>query len=156
MKLKIVAVGKIKESFFREAINEYVKRTSRFATVEVVEVNECTFNGEPNDKQIEKIVESEGQAILQKCEGYVVAMDIDGKLVDSVELSNLIVKNKQTNSAFTFVIGGSYGLSNAVKSRASLRCSFGKITLPHQLFRVVLCEQLYRACCIENNVSYHK
>lgn len=156
MKFKIVAVGKIKESFFREAISEYVKRISRFATVEIAEVAECAFNGDPNDKQIEKIITVEGQEILQKVEGFVVAMDIDGKLVDSVELSNVIAKNKQTSSVFTFVIGGSHGLSQAVKSKANARMSFGKITLPHQLFRVVLCEQLYRACCIENNISYHK
>lgn len=156
MKLRIVAVGKVKESYFRDGIAEYVKRLTRFATVEIVEVAECLFNGEPNAKQIEKIVETEGNAILQKCEGYVVAMDIDGRALDSVELSNLIKTNKQTSSTFTFVIGGSYGLSQDVKSKASLRCSFGKITLPHQLFRLVLCEQLYRACCIENNVSYHK
>lgn len=156
MKFKIVAVGKVKESFFRDAVSEYVKRLSRFATVEIVEVAECTFNGEPNDKQTEKIVEAEGQAILQKCEGFVTVMDVAGQLIDSVELSKTISKNKQTNSVFTFVIGGSYGLSQAVKSRANARLSFGKITLPHQLFRVVLCEQLYRACCIENNVSYHK
>lgn len=156
MKIKIVAVGKIKESFFREAIAEYAKRLSRFVTFEIVEVAERTFNGEPSSKEIDKIVEIEGQAILQKTEGFVVAMDIGGKQVDSVELSELIVKNKLTNSTFTFVIGGSYGLSQEVKNAARLRLSFGKITLPHQLFRVVLCEQLYRACCIENNVVYHK
>lgn len=156
MKFRIVAVGKIKENYFKDAVAEYVKRISRFATVEIVEVAESPFNGEPNAKQIEKIVETEGNAILQRCEGYVVAMDIDGKALDSVELSNLIKTQKQTNSTFTFVIGGSHGLSREVKSKASFRCSFGKITLPHQLFRVILCEQLYRACCIENNVSYHK
>lgn len=156
MKFKIVAVGKIKESFFRDAIGEYVKRLSRYAVVEIVEVAECLFNGEPNAKQIEKILETEGNAILQKAEGYLVAMDIDGKELSSKELSRVIETNKQSNSAFTFVIGGSYGLSAAVKNKASLRLSFGKITLPHQLFRVVLCEQLYRACCIENNVAYHK
>ncbi|MDE7454978.1 MAG: 23S rRNA (pseudouridine(1915)-N(3))-methyltransferase RlmH [Clostridia bacterium] len=156
MKFKIVAVGKIKENYFKDAIAEYVKRIGRFATVEIVEIAECLFNGEPNAKQIDKIVNTEGTAILQKCEGYVVAMDIEGKQLGSVELSNLIVANKQTNSTFTFVIGGSYGLSQEVKERANMRCSFGKITLPHQLFRVILCEQLYRACCIENNVSYHK
>lgn len=156
MKFKIVAVGKIKEGYFRDGIAEYVKRLTRFATVEIVEVAECLFNGEPNAKQIDKIVETEGHAILQKCEGYVVAMDIDGRAFDSVELSNLIKTNKQTSSTFTFVIGGSYGLSQQVKSKANARCSFGRITLPHQLFRLVLCEQLYRACCIENNVSYHK
>lgn len=156
MKFKIVAVGKIKESFYRDAVAEYVKRMSRFASVEIVEVAECTFNGEPSDKEIEKIISAEGQAILQKCEGFVAAMDINGQLIDSAELSRLITKSKQTNSTFTFVIGGSHGLSQEVKSRANARLSFGKITLPHQLFRVVLCEQLYRACCIENNVAYHK
>lgn len=156
MKIKIVAVGKIKESFFREAIAEYSKRLSRFASFEIAEVAERTFNGEPAAKEIDKIIAAEGQAILQKAEGYVVAMDINGKLVDSVELSEIIVKNKLTNSVFTFVIGGSYGLSQEVKDKADLRLSFGRITLPHQLFRVVLCEQLYRACCIENNVTYHK
>lgn len=156
MKFKIVAVGKIKESFYRDAVAEYLKRLSRFAAVEIVEVAESAFNGEPNDKQIEKIVEAEGQSILQRCEGFVTVMDVAGQLIDSVELSRTISKNKQTNSVFTFVIGGSYGLSQAVKAKANARLSFGKITLPHQLFRVVLCEQLYRACCIENNVSYHK
>lgn len=156
MKLKIVAVGKIKESFFRDAIAEYVKRLGRYVTTEIVEVAECSFNGEPSDKDIERIINAEGQAILQKAEGCLVAMDINGKAVDSVELSNLIKTNKQAHSAFTFVIGGSYGLSQEVKDKAKFRLSFGKITLPHQLFRVVLCEQLYRACCIENNTAYHK
>lgn len=156
MKFKIVAVGKIKESYLRDAIAEYVKRLSRFAAVEIVEVAECLFNGEPNAKMIEKIVQTEGQAILQKVEGYVVAMDIDGQMMSSCELSETIRKNKMTHSTFTFVIGGSNGLSGEVKRKVDLRCSFGRITLPHQLFRVVLFEQLYRACCIENNVSYHK
>jgi len=156
MKFKIVAVGKIKEKYFCDAIAEYVKRISRFATVEIAEIAESSFFGEPNVKQIEKITETEGSAVLQKCEGFVVAMDIHGKQFDSVGLSELISKSKQTNSVFTFVIGGSYGLSQAVKNRADVCCSFGKITLPHQLFRVILCEQLYRACCIENNVPYHK
>ena len=156
MKFRIVAVGKIKEQYLRDAIAEYVKRTSRFATVEIVEVDECLMKGAPGDKEIDRVKQVEGQAIMQKLEGYVVAMDIDGRELSSVELSAHIVQEKQFNSTFTFVIGGSNGLSDDVKSRANLRCSFGKITLPHQLFRVVLCEQLYRACCIEHNVAYHK
>ena len=156
MKFKIVAVGKIKESFFRDAIAEYVKRLSKYAVVEVSEVAECSFNGEPTGKEIDKIINVEGQAILQRTEGCVIAMDINGKAVDSVELSDLIKNQKLTNSTFTFVIGGSYGLSQAVKDKANFKLSFGKITLPHQLFRVVLCEQLYRACCIEHNSRYHK
>lgn len=156
MKFKIVAVGKIKDGFYKDAIAEYVKRTSRFCTVEIVEVAESFFNGEPSAKDIEKIINAEGQSILAKTEGYVVATDIQGKQFTSEELSKHITANKQNYSTFTFVIGGSYGLSQEVKQRADLRLSFGKITLPHQLFRVILCEQLYRACCIENNVPYHK
>ena len=156
MKFKIVAVGKIKESYLREALNEYVKRISRFANVEVIEVDECKSLGAQVDKEIERVKKQEGEWIIPKLEGYVVAMDIDGTLVDSVQLSNHIREQKQRNSVFTFVIGGSNGLSDDVKQKADFRCSFGKITLPHQLFRVVLMEQLYRACCIENNVAYHK
>ena len=140
----------------RCAIAEYVKRISRFATVEIVEIDEFLTKGLPSEKQIEQIKRAEGQAILGKLEGYVVAMDIDGRQLSSPELSAHIVEQKQFNSTFTFVIGGSNGLSDEVKSCAKLRCSFGKITLPHQLFRVVLLEQLYRACCIEHNVAYHK
>ncbi len=156
MKFKLVVVGKIKEDFFRQAVAEYVKRISRFASVEIVEVEESFFNGTPNDAQIEKIMLAEGKSILQRAEGCLVALDIDGKTLDSVELSQYIQNQKQNYSTFTFVIGGSNGLHKTVKEKCNLRLSFGKITLPHQLCRVVLCEQLYRACTISNNVPYHK
>lgn len=156
MKFKIVAVGKIKESYLRDALDEYVKRISRYANVEIVEVDECKSFGAQKELEIERVKKSEGEAILSKLEGYVVAMDIDGKQFSSEQLSALIVTQKQQYSTFTFVIGGSNGLSDEVKARADTRCSFGKITLPHQLFRVVLAEQLYRACCIEHNITYHK
>ena len=156
MTFKIVAVGKIKEAYFRDAIAEYTKRISRFAEVQIVEVEECTFNGMPNDAEIQKILRTEGTSILQKVEGCVVVLDIGGTELDSCELSEKLEKLTQSFSTITFVIGGSYGLSAEVKARANLRLSFGKITLPHQLCRVVLCEQLYRACTIRNNVPYHK
>ena len=156
MKFNVVAVGKIKENYFKEAIFEYTKRLSRFATVQIVEVEECAFNGIPNDAQIQKILSEEGKNILRKVEGSIVALDIDGAQTDSVGLCNLVEKISQTSSTITFVIGGSHGLSDEVKQRADYRVSLGKITLPHQLCRVVLCEQLYRACTIKNNVPYHK
>lgn len=156
MKFKILTVGKIKESFYREAIGEYVKRISRFANVEIVETEECKFNGDPNARQIEKIIQTEGESLLAKLEGYVAVTDINGKLTTSEALSKLITEAKQTDSVITFVIGGSNGLSQDVKNRADVSLSFGRITLPHQLFRVVLLEQIYRACCIEHNVKYHK
>lgn len=156
MKVKILAVGKIKEAYLRDAIAEYSKRISRFANVEIVEVDECLGKGMLSDAEIVKIKQTEGERLLQKVDGYVVAMDIDGKQLSSEQLSNLIAVQKQRHSTFTFVIGGSNGLSDEVKAKADLRLSFGKITLPHQLFRVILLEQVYRACCIENNISYHK
>jgi len=156
MKFKIVAVGKIKESFYREAVSEYVKRLSRYCTVEITEIAECLYNGEPNEKEITKITETEGKAILSKTEGFVTVLDINGTELTSENLSRIISEKKQNHSVFTFVIGGSYGLSEEVKRRADLRLSFGRITLPHMLCRVVLCEQLYRTECIARNVSYHK
>lgn len=156
MKYKIIAVGKIKDNYFREAIAEYIKRISRFANVEMIEVDEYTFLGVPNQAEITKIVDTEGQKLLQKAEGFVVALDIEGQLLSSVELAERLQKSEQSFSVVSFIIGGSYGLSPAVKSCANLRLSFGRITLPHQLCRVVLCEQIYRVCSIRNNVPYHK
>ena len=157
MKFKIVAVGKIKEQYLRDAIAEYAKRISRFGTVEIVEIDEfLSTKSAPSVKELELIKREEGQAILQTLSGYVIVMDIGGKQLSSEEFSAHITEQKQFNSTFTFVIGGSNGLSDEVKARANLRCSFGKITLPHQLFRVVLLEQIYRACCIERNIAYHK
>lgn len=156
MKLKIVCVGKIKENYLKEAIAEYVKRIGRFCKVEIAEVEECLSRGSQTAGELERVKNAEGEAILSKAEGYLVAMDIGGEMLDSVQLSQLISTQKQRHSVLTFAVGGSNGLSDAVKNRADMCLSFGKITLPHQLFRVVLCEQLYRACCIENNISYHK
>ena len=155
MKFRIVAVGKIKESYFKEAIAEYAKRISRFASLEIVEVDECTFCGTPNPSEIAKIVATEGQSLLQKAEGFVIALDIAGREIDSVGLFETLEKVAQTHLVVTFLIGGSYGLSPEVKQKTT-RISLGKITLPHQLCRVVLCEQIYRACTIKHNVPYHK
>lgn len=155
MKFKIVAVGKIKEKYFKDAVAEYAKRISRFASVEIVEVDECTFCGAPNSAEIAKIVTAEGQRLLQKTEGFAISLDIAGKETDSVGLFETIEKVAQNHSVITFLIGGSYGLSPQVKEQ-TMRVSLGRITLPHQLCRVVLCEQIYRACTLKHNVPYHK
>lgn len=156
IKYKIVAVGNIKEKYFTDAIAEYTKRISRFAKTEIVEVAESVCSGTPKDSDIKRIVTEEGNAILSKLEGMVIVLDIAGKTVDSVEIADTLNKACQNYSTVTFVIGGSYGLSDQVKSRANQRWSFGRITMPHRLARVVLVEQLYRACTILNNVAYHK
>ena len=152
MKVNIVCVGKIKEKFFTEAILEYQKRLSRFCTFKIIEVDEAS-----KIENLDKKSELEGELLLAKCSGVIVALDGAGKLLSSPEIADYI-KKKEVNgtSEISFVIGGSNGLSKAVLSKADLVLSFGKITFPHQLFRVVLSEQIYRAFTIISGLPYHK
>ena len=152
MKINIVCVGKIKEKFFTDAINEYLKRISRFAELKIIEVDEASKLS--NLEQKSKV---EGEKLLQKCSGVIVALQGGGKLLSSTEIADYIHKKEvQGESTISFVIGGSNGLSKELLSRADLILSFGKITFPHQLFRVVLTEQIYRALTIIEGLPYHK
>jgi 23S rRNA (pseudouridine1915-N3)-methyltransferase len=153
-KIKIVAVGNIKEKYFSEAIVEYKKRLSRFCDFEIVEVLE--YN--KSEKISEQIIkEKEGEFILKNLTGYVIALDLGGKEVSSEDMATLIKSRSiESDSRITFVIGGSFGLSKDVLERADAKIRFGKITFPHQLIRVVLSEQVYRSFTILNNVKYHK
>ena len=152
MKVNIVAVGKIKEKFFTDAISEYAKRLSKFCDFNIIEVDESS-----NITNIELKKETEGELLLSKAKGYIIDLDGGGKLLSSEDLAELL-KTNMTNgeSEFSFVIGGSNGLSDLVKTKANKIVSFGKITFPHQLFRVVLSEQIYRAFTINNHINYHK
>ncbi len=147
--IKIICVGKIKESYFTLAVKEYLKRIGKYSKVEITEVSDYNFD-------ISKTMYEEGKEILSKIndKDYVVTLEIDGNSLDSVSFSNFIDKNISNN--ITFVIGGSYGLSEEVKKRSNYKLSFSKMTFPHQLFRVVLLEQIYRSFRIINNESYHK
>jgi len=152
MKINIVCVGKIKEQFFTDAIKEYLKRISRFADLKIIEVDEAS-----KLTNLEQKSKAEGEKLLQKCSGVVVALDGGGKLLSSPEIADFLQKKEvQGEGTFSFVIGGSNGLSKEVLERANLILSFGKITFPHQLFRVVLVEQLYRALTIIEGLPYHK
>lgn len=152
MKINIIAVGKIKEKYFSEAVSEYVKRCSRFADVSVCEVQDA-----PQSKTPEEQSKIEGAALLDKAKGFVVALDGGGKQLTSVELAELIDKKcTEGVGEFSFLIGGSHGHGIAVKSKADLLLSFGKPTFPHQMFRVMLSEQIYRALTIINGTPYHK
>ena len=152
MKINIVCVGKIKEKFFTDAINEYLKRISRFADLKIIEVDEASKLS--NLEQKSKV---EGEKLLQKCSGVIVALDGGGKLLSSTEIADYIHKKEvQGESTISFVIGGSNGLSKEILAKADLVLSFGKITFPHQLFRVVLSEQIYRALTIIEGLPYHK
>lgn len=145
IKLNVVAVGKLKERFFTDAVNEYAKRISRFASLKITEIPE------------KKTVEEEGTEILKKTSGLTVLTDVKGEAVSSENLAE-IIKNACTygQSEITFIIGSSEGASEEVKKGVDKRISFGAVTFPHQLMRVILCEQLYRALTIINNVTYHK
>ncbi len=152
MKVNIVCVGKIKEKFFTDAIEEYKKRLSRFCNLKIIEVDEAS-----KIENIEKKSQTEGGLLLNACSGFIVALDGAGKLVSSEELAEQIKKLEISGtSEISFVIGGSNGLSDEVKQKAGLVASFGKITFPHQLFRVVLIEQIYRAFSIIAGMPYHK
>lgn len=152
MKVNIVCVGKIKEKFYTDAISEYLKRLSRFADVKIIEVDEAS-----NITNLEQKSNIEGERLLAKAVGVVIALDGCGKLFSSEEIAKYIEKKKiNGESTISFIIGGSNGLSKQVLDRSSLVLSFGKITFPHQLFRVVLSEQIYRAFTIIEGLPYHK
>ncbi|MCQ2409096.1 MAG: 23S rRNA (pseudouridine(1915)-N(3))-methyltransferase RlmH [Clostridia bacterium] len=152
MKINIVAVGKIKESYYTDAVNEYSKRISRFADFRVIEVAEA-----PQNKSIDEQKVIESHNLAEKAQGYIIALDPQGKKISSEGMADLI-KSKcvEGKSEFSFLIGGSHGLSDEIKKTADLKISFSDLTFPHQLFRVMLSEQLYRALTIINNVPYHK
>ena len=147
--IKIICVGKIKEQYFKDSIKEYEKRLNKYTKLEVIELPDYNF-----DK--EKTIYEEGKNILSKIneKDFVVNMEINGKKLDSMKLSKFIEDN--LSKQIVFVIGGSYGLSDEVLLRSNYSLSFSDLTFPHQLFRVLLLEQIYRSFKIINNESYHK
>lgn len=158
MNINIISVGKIKEKYFTAAIDEYVKRLSRFVKLNITEVQDEKIPDNASGKEMELVKEKEGAKILAKLpqNSFVVTLCIEGKELSSEELAEKISDISMTSSNITFIIGGSLGLADAVKCKSNLRLSFGRMTLPHQLMRVVLLEQIYRAFKINNNESYHK
>lgn len=147
--IKIICVGKIKEKYFIDALKEYQKRISKYSKLEIIELPD--YNYDPK-----KTITEEGKNILSKIndKDFVITLEIEGNKLNSNELSNFIEKNISKN--ITFVIGGSYGLSGEVKERSNYKLSFSLLTFPHQLFRIILLEQIYRSFKIINNESYHK
>ncbi len=158
MNINIISVGKIKEKYFTAAIDEYAKRLSRFVKLNITEVQDEKIPDNASGKEMELVKEKEGAKILAKLpqNSFVVTLCIEGKELSSEELAEKISDISMTSSNITFIIGGSLGLADAVKCKSNLRLSFGRMTLPHQLMRVVLLEQIYRAFKINNNESYHK
>ncbi|MBR6282143.1 MAG: 23S rRNA (pseudouridine(1915)-N(3))-methyltransferase RlmH [Lachnospiraceae bacterium] len=159
MKITVICVGNIKESYFRDAISEYSKRLSKYTTLEIVEVADEKTSENSSDREIALIQDKEGKRILShiKDGALCIALAIQGKKMDSVAFSDYIAKRmEEGKSQVTFIIGGSLGLSEEVMKRCKYSVSFSDMTFPHQLMRVVLLEQIYRGFRILNHEPYHK
>lgn len=159
MNINVICIGKLKEKYWRDAIDEYSKRIKGYCNLKIVELKESKLpaNASPADEL--KVMEAEGRSILAKVAAgdYVIALEVEGRLLSSPELANKIqgtfASGRQT---IDLIIGGSLGLSDEVKQRADFGLSFSKMTYPHQMMRVVLLEQIYRSFKIINNEAYHK
>ena len=150
--IKIITVGTLKEKYLQEAIKEYSKRLQKYTNLEIIEVKD------EGVVEPQKAIEIESSKIEKHLNNkdYVITLEIEGKEYSSPEFAEKIRNTLIENSNITFIIGGSYGLSDSIKERSNMHLSFSKMTFPHQLFRVILLEQIYRAYKINNNESYHK
>lgn len=159
MNIDIISVGNIKEKYFTDAIKEYSKRMTSYINLSIIEINEHRLPNNPSDSQILEGMEKEAEAIISKIRdrAYIIALCIEGKQASSEnfakKIQNLTIEGY---SDICFIIGGSYGLSDKIKRKSQLKLSFSKMTFPHQLMRVVLIEQIYRAFRIIRNEPYHK
>ena len=150
--IKIICVGKIKEKYLVSAIEEYSKRLSKYTKIEIIELPDYDINNK------DVVLEKEKENILKHINNkdYIITLEIKGSELSSEEFAKKIDKIFITNPNITFIIGGSYGLHNQIKNMSDFKLSFSKFTFPHQLFRVILLEQIYRVYKINNNESYHK
>ena len=148
--IKLICVGSIKEKYLKEAINDYLTRIKKYTKIELIEVKDSKIE--------EKALLEEEKEILKhiKDKDYVITLEIEGNQLDSISFSNTINKLESNYDNIVFIIGGSLGLSNTIKDRSNYKLSFSKMTFPHQLFRLILLEQIYRAYKIINNETYHK
>lgn len=158
MNVTVIAVGKLKESYLRDGCSEYMKRLSAYAKINVIEIVEERAGDNPGQSEINNVIEKEGERIIAKIPkgAAVIPLCIEGKEYSSPDFSRLIETVSMNSSHLCFVIGGSFGLSDSVKTAGKYKLSFGKMTLPHQLARMVLLEQIYRAFSISNHSKYHK
>lgn len=158
--IDLICIGKLNASYFAAGVAEYQKRLGGFCNFRIVELPEATIaDKNASEKQIAKALEKEGEAILHAVRkgAYLVALCVEGKQISSEELADLLAQRAGSGAGdVAFVIGSSHGLDERVKRAAQARISLGRITLPHQLARLVMTEQLYRACTINAGMKYHK
>ncbi|HOJ77230.1 MAG TPA: 23S rRNA (pseudouridine(1915)-N(3))-methyltransferase RlmH [Bacillota bacterium] len=156
--VRIIAVGKLKENYLKQAEAEYLKRLASYLKLEIKEIPDLPVPENASPAQEEQVKNGEGALIdnLILPKSYLVVLDIEGKQLTSMELARFLHERQVTAQDLTLVIGGSLGLVESIKAKANLRLSFSKLTFPHQLFRIMLLEQLYRACKINRGEKYHK
>lgn len=155
IKVKIAAIGKLKEDYLKSAVTEYAKRINKYAKLSIIEGAESK-NTLRSDKAIECAKKDEGEQLMAISSGYLVALDSRGEMLSSEEFASLIKAQIDKGEEITFAVGGSDGLGNNILTKADKMISFGRVTYPHQLMRVILLEQIYRALNIINNTAYHK
>lgn len=153
MKINIISVGKIKEQYFIDGIEEYKKRLTKYTNIELI-----TVMDEPNELDSKTVKKKEAERIISKipANSYTIVLDLKGKELDSIEFAKKMDEIKNTNSTINFIIGGSLGLDESVLNKADYRLCFSKFTFPHKLMKLILLEQIYRSFKINNNESYHK
>ena len=155
IKINLVCMGDIKEKYLTDAINEYSKRISRFASLKIVELKEHVAKSSSELDTINAL-KKDAQEIIKHIKGYPICLDVQGDMISSEQFAKKIEKTSLTNSEITFIIGASNGIHQEIKDQCKEKISFSKMTFPHQLMRVIFLEQLYRAFTILNNISYHK
>lgn len=155
IRINVVCIGKIKEKYIKEGINEFLKRLSKYIKLEIIELAE-----EDDNKGIENAINSETEriinAISKKSYSYNILLDLKGKMLDSEEMSQKIEEISMISSEINFIIGGSNGVNDNLRKIVDFRLCFSPMTFPHQLMRLILTEQLYRWVSINNNIKYHK
>ncbi len=159
LNIHIICIGKLKEKYLCEAVSEYQKRLTTLCKLNIIQLPAVSLSDNPKESEIEAAIEAEGKRIAEKIpsSAFVFSLCIEGKELSSPQLSQKISELKNRgNSTLVFIIGGSYGLSRSVKERSDFRLSMSPMTFPHQLARVMLLEQIYRALQIETGTKYHK
>lgn len=156
--INIICVGKLKEKYLRDAVDEYMKRMKPLCKLNIIELNEERVGDNPSDSEIQHTITAESDRIAAKLgkSDYVITMCVEGKNISSEDLSEKIESISMTHSTIDLIIGGSWGLSDSLKARSDFKLSMGKMTFPHQLCRVMLLEQIYRAFQISKGTKYHK
>ncbi len=157
MKINLIVIGKLKEEYLRNACGEYIKRLGRYCNIEIHELDECRLSDNPSEKEILSALKKEAAEIRKFASGMIIPLCIEGKQFTSEQFASEISSAGVNGfSTITFIIGSSFGLDNEIKSAGHIKLSMSKMTFPHQLARVMLLEQIYRAFQINTNGKYHK